>query len=190
MQPCRRSGVAQPPENAPLYELLFWCKVLTEPRVGTDVMVRRAQEVFQQAGVTVGIVKISDLRPAEAWVRLNDLTVGRCNPGDHLTEEQTELFHYATSQNGRHVEAFFVRSTRPPYNGCAVHPPDKPGVTIAAGATQWTLAHELGHVFGLQHVHDKQRLMTRATRSLPENALPKLSPSEVNTIRTSKILNS
>ena len=50
---------------------------------------------------------------------------------------------------GNDVVVYFVRSTVPPFNGCAAHPAGRPGAVVARGASQWTLAHEVGHVLGL-----------------------------------------
>ena len=36
-------------------------------------------------------------------------------------------------------------------NGCATYPPGQPGAVVTQTASQWTLAHEVGHVLGLQH---------------------------------------
>ena len=61
---------------------------------------------------------------------------------------------------GNDVVAYFVRSTQPPFNGCGAHPAGRPGAAVASGCSAWTLAHEIGHVLGLSHVNDNNRLMT------------------------------
>ena len=47
---------------------------------------------------------------------------------------------------------YFVRSTIPGLNGCSTHPDDVFGVAVTRIASVWTLAHEVGHVMGLQHI--------------------------------------
>jgi hypothetical protein len=67
----------------------------------------------------------------------------------------------------------------PPFNGCAAHPADRPGAVVAQGATQWTLSHEVGHVLGLDHVNNNDRLMTGNGTSNITNPPPDLVTDEV-----------
>lgn len=151
-------------------------------------MFARAQEVFHQARLELDLVSTQDLRGVGSWAELNDLSAGTCNMGGELTAEQSALFRHRDGVQERDVVIYFVRSTRPPYNGCAVHPMDIAGATIAAGATEWTLAHELGHVLGLQHVDGSDRLMIKATRNLPAHRLPTLSNEEVAIVRANQLV--
>lgn len=67
--------------------------------------------------------------------------------------------------------------------GCAAHPPDKPGAIVSASfANEWTLAHQIGHVFGLDHVEGVNRLMTRRSTSTIESAVPEIVESEIATM--------
>ena len=79
-------------------------------------------------------------------------------------------------------------------NGCATHPSGRDGATIAAIASRWTLAHEIGHVMGLPHIDDPpppdlaapppllDRLMTgRGTWGI-QNPPPDLDQAEIGTI--------
>ena len=90
---------------------------------------------------------------------LNDVDVGQCVRGQ-TTAEQNLLFGNRNGVGANDVVAYFVRSTVPPFNGCAAHPVGRPGAVVAQGATQWTLGHEIGHVLGMNHVNDNNRLMT------------------------------
>ena len=80
---------------------------------------------------------------------------------------------------------YFVRSTLPPYNGCAAHPDGRPGAIIASYATEWTLAHEVGHVLGLYHVASARRLMTGLGTGNIEDPPPDLLPQEIDTMMAS-----
>ena len=82
---------------------------------------------------------------------------------------------------------YFVRSTNPPLNGCAAHPNNRPGAVVAQGATRWTLGHEIGHVLGLNHVNDNDRLMTGNGTANITNPPPNLIASEITRMGNSKL---
>jgi len=82
---------------------------------------------------------------------------------------------------------YFVRSTVPPFNGCAAFPAGRPGAVVAQVATVWTLGHEVGHVLGLNHVNDNNRLMTGNGTSNITNLPPDLISTEVITMRASNL---
>ena len=102
-----------------------------------------------------------------------------------VTGEQTNLFNNRNNAGPTDVVVYFVRSTVPPFNGCAAYPATRPGAVVAQGATKWTLAHEVGHVLGLFHVNDNNRLMTGNGTSNITNPPPDLISTEVNTMRVS-----
>lgn len=73
-----------------------------------------------------------------------------------------------------------------PEAGCAAHPLDKPGAIASASfANEWTLAHQIGHVLGLDHVDGVNRLMTRRSTGTIEAAVPEIVESEVATMMDS-----
>jgi hypothetical protein len=96
------------------------------------------------------------------------------------TDEQTDLFNIRGSAEPGDLVIYFVRTLVPAQAGCARHPPDKPGAIVSATfATEWTLAHQIGHVLGLEHVDDVNRLMTRRSTDSVESTIPELADSEV-----------
>jgi hypothetical protein len=130
-------------------------KVLTNPTVAIQTMVDRMRDVYATCGIRVELASTENLNlPA-----LNDVDVGQCVRGQ-TTAEQNQLFANRNGVGANDVVAYFVRSTVPPFNGCAAHPAGRPGAVVVQGATQWTLGHEIGHVLGLNHVNDNNRLMT------------------------------
>ncbi|GGS41496.1 FG-GAP repeat domain-containing protein [Actinokineospora fastidiosa] len=157
-------------------------KVLTDPTVPIDRMLTAMQQVYEAVGIRVHRVSTERLTaPA-----LDDLDIGRCVRGE-TTAEQNALFGNRVGVAPGDVVVYFVRSTVPPTNGCAAHPPGRPSAVVAQGATQWTLAHEVGHVLGLGHVADSNRLMTGGGTANITNPPPDLIPMEVIEMKDSTL---
>jgi hypothetical protein len=157
-------------------------KVLTMPNIAVNTMIQRMRDVYQTAGIAVELVSTENLTlPA-----LNDLDVGACTLGN-TTAEQNQLFANRNNAGVNDVVVYFVRSTVPPFNGCAAHPAGRPGAVVAQGATQWTLGHEVGHVLGLFHVNNNDRLMTGNGTANITNPPPDLAAGEVNTMLASPL---
>jgi acyl-CoA hydrolase len=157
-------------------------KVLFNPTLAIDQMVQSMQRVYESVGLRVHRVSTETLNlPA-----LVDCDVGACTMGN-TTGEQNTLFGNRNFAWGSDVVVYFVRSTVPALNGCAAFPAGRPGAVIASIATQWTMAHEVGHVLGLQHVNDNNRLMTGNGTSNITNPPPDLVATEVNTMRATPL---
>ncbi len=119
---------------------------------------------------------------------LNDVDVGECVRGQ-TTAEQNTLFGNRNNVGANDGTVYFVRSTNPPYNGCAAHPAGRPGAVVVQGATRFTLGHEVGHVLGLNHVNDNNRLMTGNGTANITNPPPDLIASEGQTMLASNLTN-
>jgi uncharacterized protein with LGFP repeats len=156
-------------------------KVLTAPtRFSINQMISNMRLTYATARIGVKFVSIENLNlPA-----LNDLDVGGCTMGS-VTAEQIQLFGNRNNVTGTDVVAYFVRSTQPPFNGCAAFPTGRPGAAVASGASAWTLAHEIGHVLGLPHVNDSNRLMTGGGTDNITNPPPDIIASESTTMLAS-----
>ena len=166
-------------------------KVLAESTlmpIGT--MVRAMKSVYRQYGIDVFV------QPREYLTlsALRDPNVGTCSRAA-LTSDQLALFAHRNDVEPNEIAVYFVRlaiypGVSGPIAGCAAHPPGKPSAIVSTIATEWTLAHEIGHVLGLQHVNDNTRLMTgNGTLSIPHPPPPpRLTTNELATIRASGLL--
>lgn len=157
-------------------------KVLTTPDLPIETLLHNMREVYATAAVDV------EWRTNEtlSLPALNDLDVGSCVAGV-TTAEQNTLFTNRNNVGTNEVVVYFVRSTQPPLNGCAAHPAGRPGAAVVRNATQWTFAHEIGHVLGLFHVASTDRLMTGGGTANITNPPPDLVASEATTMVASPL---
>jgi len=157
-------------------------KILSNPNVSLDTMLHNMREVFASANIDVEWASTESLN----LTALTDVDVGTCNMGV-VTPEQALLFGNRNFVGANDVVVYMVRSTVPPFNGCAAHPAGRPGAVVAQGASQWTFAHELGHVLGIHHVNNNNRLMTGNGTANITNPPPDLVASEVATMIASAL---
>lgn len=176
-------GTAHTVQTAQSRLLRLHLKILFEPSVPIATMLDRMRQVVEPIGVGVEVGSIENLEASE----LIDLDAGTCSLG-MLTPEQTRIYSLRRPNEVDEIVVYFVRSTLPPYNGCAAHPTGSPGLVIASYATEWTLAHEVGHVLGLSHVAEANRLMTSLGTTNIVDPPPDLSSSEVQTILSSPLV--
>ncbi len=157
-------------------------KTLVAPDLSIDTMLNSMRTVYATAGLRV--VRMSDENlnlPV-----LNVVDTSTCIMGS-TTAEQNTLFGNRNNVGNNDVVVYFVDATNPPSNGCAAHPAGRPGAVVASGATQWTLGHEVGHVLGLRHVDDNNRLMTGNGTGNITNPPPDLIASEITTMKNSNL---
>lgn len=166
-----------------LETLRMHIKILTNPtRFSIQQMVEAMQEIYYGAGIRVEWASTENLNlPA-----LNDLDLvlpngNSCIRGS-VSAEQTEIFNNRNNVTGNDIVVYFVNSTAPALNGCASHPAGRPGAVVTRGASRFTLAHEVGHVLGLSHVNDSNRLMTGGGTDNITNLPPDLIASEITTM--------
>ncbi len=157
-------------------------KVLTDPTIPINTMVERMRQVYQTAGIQVQVASTETLN----LPTLNDVDVGSCLLGQ-TTEEQDQLFSNRNNVGENDIPIYFVRSTNPPYNGCAAHQDGVPAAVVARGASEWTLGHEVGHVLDLRHVNNNDRLMTGNGTGNITNPPPDLVSTEITTMKNHEL---
>ncbi|MEO5819724.1 MAG: S8 family serine peptidase [Vicinamibacteraceae bacterium] len=157
-------------------------KVLDVPAIDIDQMIANANTVFGPLGIH--LVEASretiDVEDGDL-TRFVTLVVGSGDDGP--TADQLDLFNLRAGAGPRDIVVYFVRTLLPAAGGSAIHPPDRPGVVVStAMASEWTLAHQLGHVLGLGHVDDATALMTRHSTSALVDLPPDVSDGEAAAI--------
>jgi hypothetical protein len=158
-------------------------KIIQQPNVPLNQMIANMRQVYASVGINLLLGTTENLSLPATFL---DIDVGGCTSGSTTTEQQ-QLFSNRNNVGPDDVVAYFVRSTVPPFNGCAAHPSGRPGAVVASIASEWTLAHEIGHVLGLNHVTDNNRLMTGGGTANITNPPPDLVPSEASTMQTSPL---
>lgn len=172
-------GTSFAPARTARGQLQLHVRVVDDPDIPIETMIARMREVYEPVGVMIEVASFERVPSVEFL----DVEVGTCMMGD-LSADQQRLFAIRGS-SANELVVYFVRSTIPPYNGCAAHPPTRPGAVISSFATEWTLAHEVGHVLGLAHISDSRRLMTGLGTANIVDPPPDLMPTEVTTVLAS-----
>lgn len=157
-------------------------KVLTNPNTSINDMLASMQDVYAFAGIRVDRLSTENLN----LPTLNDIDVGECMMGS-ATAEQVSLFANRNFVGANEMVIYFVRSTVPGNNGCASFPSGRPGAVVASGASRWTLGHEVGHILGLSHVSNNDRLMTGNGTFNITNPPPDFIGGEVTTMTNSNL---
>lgn len=177
--------------------------IIVHPKVGSnpvnftvDEMMDAMRVVFGDHGIAVIVRQTENLTlPTE----LQDVDVGTCRLGS-VTTEQTQLFNNRNNVGNNEIVIYFVHDT-PGFDGCASHPPNRPGAIVAEDAQVWVVAHEIGHNLGLRHPDQAScncvsppcppsmtdRLMTCTWLGNVTNPPPDLIQSEVNTMINSPL---
>jgi len=189
-------GVAPGANCAPQKARVFvHVKILQPPVIPIGRMFRLMRQVYEPSGFRVIQASTERLNLPE----LDDLDLeDHCDSSGTMSPEQDQLFAQRNNVKANEVVVYFVRATvNPPLNGCAAHPVGKPGAIVVQDATDWTMAHELGHVLGLDHAcpdppcdpgcNDRDRLLTCKGTNNITNLPPDLVASEIKTMDDSDL---
>lgn len=142
---------------APLQAVRLHIKVLFTPPSSIASQVTDMREVFVSAGIRVVVASTEFLNLPQ----LLDVDVGSCKDGfgDNITGDVDALYKNRRGVGSNDLVIYYVRSTNPPFGGCAKYPGDKAGAIVTSNIIKYTLGHEVGHVLGLNHTDSNKRLM-------------------------------
>jgi hypothetical protein len=152
------------------------------PNIARDIQV--ANQVYNPHGIEFFEIG-RDTNDAPALLDLDQPT---CFGGQTPTAEEDHLYNLERDHARSDIIVYYVRSTNMGVRGCAAHPADRPGSVVTDSETQYTMAHEIGHVLGLAHVNDTTNLMHGGGTANITQHPPNLSNNQVNTILTSQYL--
>jgi hypothetical protein len=130
-------------------------KTIVNPNVPINTMLANMQTVFASAGIRVdeGPREALTIRPNPGAPPQTVFNVGDCILGQDPTADQTLLFQNRNDAGPNDIVLYLILAATPNgLNGCVTFPGGPPGAVVVQAASQWTMAHEVGHVLGLKHI--------------------------------------
>lgn len=192
-------GTVPPVKGCPPHKarIRLHIKILVQPDIPVSTQISNMQSVYGPAGFLVEVASTETLNLPD----LEDLDLGgdpatACPLSNKVTPEQEQLFNNRNKVGQDEIVIYFISSTDPPFNGCATHPAGRPGAVVVHDCSEWTLAHEVGHVLGLKHCDNRNakpkfclldRLMTSCGTDFITNLPPDLIASEITKVDDSDL---
>lgn len=167
-------------------------KILTTPTsFPISQMVNEMIQIYASAGLTVNLASTEVLNLADPLLAsLNDIDTGNCTRGS-ASAEQIALSSFRSNASSKDIVVYACRTVTYNFgalNGCASFPSNRPMAVISSTCSLYTLAHEVGHVLGLTHVNNNDKLMTGNGTNNITNPPPEIDTPEVAIIKSSPFI--
>ena len=169
-------------------------RIIARQEIELEKMIDAMNQVFATANIVVNLATTKRLElNREEFDFFNRLDVGDCNL--EPSNEQLELSNFRDNAGPTDVVVYIcgsVINSHGAIGGCSTHPEGIPMLVISPIAEMYTMAHEIGHLLGLEHCSTDpsilpQRLMNIVAPPEPP-PLAKLIASEKRKMRKSDLL--
>ncbi len=154
-----------------------------------------AEKLYGKHGILFDVVAQQCLALKKADQVKLAVIDGTCK-WDQNNSEQDDLWELVKPPVGRLVVFIVggIQKPKGPSAGCAGHAPSKPAVVVSGSlGTNFTLAHEVGHVlltsdFTPVHTFSKRNIMVNGTHKIPKKSFPDFNRKQLKQIMKSKLL--
>ena len=149
---------------------------------------RNAQRVYEQYGIQVNYGSGISLRLTDEQRQRYEQVDGECRWRID-SGEYAEIQSLGGPVPSTEIVVCYVNRFSGTQLGCGGHRPGSPACIVASSGSQWTTAHEVGHVllgsnFSPVHMSSTRNLMYRSTPGITA-ALPELTDKQVRQIKSS-----
>lgn len=167
-------------------EVKIHLRTLVAPYYSIAAQVNATNEIFSSAGISCSVISDESLN----LPHLNHYDAGPCSSRGN-SPDQIELSQYRDGAGSNEIVIYWVDSIDSNIGalaGCAASLAGKPMVVMSKSASQYVLAHEIGHVLDLGHTPKEPVYRTRLM--YPEDNFigqPNIIDNEQKTIRCSRL---
>lgn len=154
-------------------------------QVSFDTSFKCTQLVYAQYGIKVEMGSGQCLYLNPQQTKLFSTINGSCK-WNISSGEVAQLHSMGGGSPANEILVFYVNKFSESIVGCGGHAPGRPAVTVAAGGTQWTTAHEVAHAlltssFAPVHSSNRNNLMYSSTAGI--TGTPILDQAQLQQIR-------
>lgn len=156
------------------------------PKISFERSLLDAQVIFGQYGIKVDYGSGESLLLTQDQMRLFDKIDSDCE-WTLSSGEYNELHNLGTRAPSNEILVYQVKELKGVL-GCGGHAVNRPAVTVAAAASRWDTAHEVGHVllgsgFSPVHINNRRNLMHPTASRYA--TIPTLTDRQVKQMRRS-----